>query len=908
MRGPSSGQSSSWHIPSDSAMTPVAQSHSVRPVFHLVNKQAEDEQFLKWLSPSYWPVEGQLHELKKQRAKDTLKWASDMAVFENWRTSNPLLQSKERILWIRGPPGVGKSTLAAYFIEQLKHLHPTSIVLYFFCRRGQAGLTKAREIIQTLTYQLICASPEARSILEPLQRTQFQINEKLPVSFLCERLLSEPSRHTKDEIYVIIDGLDEADSSETTNSITQSMSDLDVLICCLADIPSARLLFISRPTTNISKLLPNSVTQSIGNNENIHDIDNYVTQTIQDSRSLKEYFESEGVDPVKYFHEKANGIFLWVSLVLRQLGKAKSKAVFQRDLHQFSEARGDMERLYSQIMSSIEVDDQRWIKEILRWLVIADGELNVEQLREAVQVGVQDVPTDFQSFLEVECGSMVHVIRGLIDTTVQLLHETFRSFLTNPNCSNDFYVDEERNHSYVFSAYLDHLSREQRVSNISAGYVPSDGEVDDFDQFASTHWVAHLTKANHSDSGTLIRLHRFFRSDGIKEWIMHDLLYPFGPLYGRALDIHVEERPLQEVFTYLIKWRPATNRHNLDINPDGSNHENDEYSQAVKWRMDVLETPWTLGESVGKAAGELWISVAENADMFYVFWLFALALKYFCRRKCLQVLEDMDLELIADEKFANILSWLGDVQKRVRLENLGFAFYAVRHWGNAILSLEKAIDNVEENIRIVGYLHRACMRTGDVDRAIRRLKEMTETCPSLAWTWEYLGDACLASGDYEGAIQAYSVAFEEDDILFRPWPMFRFEHLHEAYMQMNDYDGEIAVFERAVVGYGHHAWWAWQYLAEAYKAKGDLQLVVNVYERAQEQNPDEHWALEGLHYSRTEIAREKSGALKGAPLILLNLANLKILSYSTGAGNIHVRLASKMNLHFQSPGFDSRSM
>src|SRR5277367_6151460 len=98
-------------------------------------KQKEDEKFLLWLSPSNWLVEAQLHHFRQQRGEGTLEWARDMEDFEKWRFSDP--SSNDRILWIRGTLGIGKSTMAGYYIDLLKYRYPNSMVAYFFCRSSQ---------------------------------------------------------------------------------------------------------------------------------------------------------------------------------------------------------------------------------------------------------------------------------------------------------------------------------------------------------------------------------------------------------------------------------------------------------------------------------------------------------------------------------------------------------------------------------------------------------------------------------------------------------------------------------------------------------------------------------------------------------------------------------------------------
>jgi len=139
-------------------------------------KQNEDDEFLQWLSPSHWLFEAQLSSFREQRGENTLEWAINMPEFQTWRTSKIRVDSKmnERILWIRGPLGIGKSIMAGYFIDILKskYIYPAAIVAYFFCRSGQAGLTKPRDIVRTLAYQCVQSGnevrPEVRSVLENL--------------------------------------------------------------------------------------------------------------------------------------------------------------------------------------------------------------------------------------------------------------------------------------------------------------------------------------------------------------------------------------------------------------------------------------------------------------------------------------------------------------------------------------------------------------------------------------------------------------------------------------------------------------------------------------------------------------------------------------------------------------------
>lgn len=52
-----------------------------------------------------------------------------MPEFQAWMKSDLRDDSRERLLWISGPLGIGKSIMSAYFIDILTTLYPNSIVL-----------------------------------------------------------------------------------------------------------------------------------------------------------------------------------------------------------------------------------------------------------------------------------------------------------------------------------------------------------------------------------------------------------------------------------------------------------------------------------------------------------------------------------------------------------------------------------------------------------------------------------------------------------------------------------------------------------------------------------------------------------------------------------------------------------
>ena len=83
--------------------------------------------------------------------------------------------------------------------------------------------------------------------LDELKRDDaFQIDENLGVAFLFKKLLSEPLEQNSQEVYIIVDGIDEANFT-ANDRVIRKQPEMEILINCLTSLPAVRLLFLSRP-------------------------------------------------------------------------------------------------------------------------------------------------------------------------------------------------------------------------------------------------------------------------------------------------------------------------------------------------------------------------------------------------------------------------------------------------------------------------------------------------------------------------------------------------------------------------------------------------------------------------------------------------------------------------------------
>lgn len=793
------------------------------------SRRKEAEEFLRWLSPSHQPVEDQLRIVRKQREEGTLDWARKMQEFHAWRTSD--VTSANRILWICGTLGVGKSTMAGYYIELLKYSTPApAIVAFFFCRSKQKGLTKAREIIRTIAYQCFYDNPQARRVLEGKRRISYLTDDTVAIDPLFENLIVEPLRLIQHDVYIILDGLDESDTNAMDIYGTRvQKSEMEVLIDCFAQLPSVRLLLISRPTSIISEVINSSkmIVKRIEKSDNSEDIDLYVEMTVNKSSRLRNYFELLEISPRDYFRERANSIFLWVVIVLRQLEKARSKNIFEQILNEFSEAGAvQIDQLYESMFQKIDEHDRDFVKEILRWQV--SDQFTMRELQGAVEWSLNDVIEDFEDFVKVQCGSMLHTVDADSDTPLQLIHETLRSYITARAEKDKFYfIDEARLKCDTLIACLEVLTESKRSSN---------ERFNAFKSYASRTWVDQLRKVidvRLAPKTILYNIFKFFQSTACKDWINQTLKrHDFDLMEDRREFLGTLAKCPYNVYHFLICWKE-----NIIKDEDTTEQQDD----ASCWGLEMLKSPAKLGEYIGQACADIWLN--SGVTKMAVKPLFLSAIHYYCLRYNLNRCSIVNLRIIAKNGFAALFDWIGKTNDNsASAKYLGLGFAILQMWEEAEPWFRRAMDSDEpesSNIVSEGFV-RACLRVGKFSDVIEIVKPLTEI--SSKWNI-YMGIACNAIGDIENAVSAFEAAMNQNwsKPVSYEWITLQ---LLQIYLPRENWDKVISACE-ALLESNSSIWWAWAIIKDAYNAKGDTAGVAEIQKRLIESYPDLR-IIEGL--------------------------------------------------------------
>jgi WD40 repeat protein len=425
------------------------------------------------------------------------EWILSDASFEFWIEDS---SSKPRILWFRGLPGTGKSVLSSFIIRHLKQVE-LGCQFYFF-RFGDQRKTSLNAFLRSLAYQVARDVPEyRRRILKfsddglNLEKAESRmIWQKLFVSALFKLSLSKP-------LFWVIDALDESDSPQTLLSLFSAISNSGLPI---------RILFVSRRNQSLSlafERLATSITlENISADDSLKDLQLYVTKEMEymhGSPKFKEHI-------IKTILKMADGNFLWVHLVLKEIMQCHTEADIEQAL---TELPPELEPLYQRMEAALARNsrpaDQDLAKTILAWAACSRRSLTLAELSQALLPEYPPV-LDLQHTINQVCGEFV-----LIDSksNVTMIHQTAREYLTKTSGLR-FSILLQDAHYLMFKKCLSFLL--DRNLRARVDQVPPQP----FLNYAATSWSYHLNlSAAFRDRTSLLILAKFLRGPSVLTWI-----------------------------------------------------------------------------------------------------------------------------------------------------------------------------------------------------------------------------------------------------------------------------------------------------------------------------------------------------------------------------------------------------
>ncbi|KAI0555633.1 ankyrin repeat-containing domain protein [Xylaria curta] len=301
----------------------------------------------------------------------TCDWLFSTVVFDKWRCRSNL-SSHNGVLWIKGKPGTGKSTLMSHtlsFCEDAFSGH--RIAAYFFNARGVVLEKTPLGMMRSIVYQLLKKDDTIYGVFLDLYREKRMIYsdrelqwEQSELKKFIQSIVKKAHLELKPLLF-LVDALDECDEKDVrgvvdflqTLSVNAVNAGVELRICL-----SSR----HYPQISMKKNLELIVERR---REHMKDIDKYIEEKL--------YAENE--DIMNQLRNKANGIFLWIAIVVAMLNKAYDEGRDEAMQKTLDEVPEDLEGIFEALLESGSSDKVE-LTSMLQWVLFSQRPLTPQEL------------------------------------------------------------------------------------------------------------------------------------------------------------------------------------------------------------------------------------------------------------------------------------------------------------------------------------------------------------------------------------------------------------------------------------------------------------------------------------------------------------------------------------------------
>ncbi|KAI9705757.1 MAG: hypothetical protein M1820_005005 [Bogoriella megaspora] len=366
----------------------------------------------------------------KQGLAKTCTWFLESKEYLDWLEADDL-HDNHGILWVKGKPGSGKSTLVKFtFTEMKKSLQTTIFLSFFFNARGNQLEKSTIGLYRSLLVQLRRSHPECERVLDTITLTVRPRNDRFKTNgeMLKQMFAMAMQKLNHCDIIIIVDALDECDENEIRDMIAffERLQE-DVA----SENRKFRVLFSSRhyPHIKAKRSIKMTLEKQMGH---FQDIDKYISTELKLERGQQaEKFRQE-------IRDRASGIFMWVVLVIQILNKASDRGQVHILQKKLQEIPDDLNELFRSILTR-DREDLDTMKLCLQWILYAHRPLSREELYFAIMAGTAS-PENFSWNRDALSPRSIDLFilsssKGLAEVTkskkhtVQFIHESVRDYL-----------------------------------------------------------------------------------------------------------------------------------------------------------------------------------------------------------------------------------------------------------------------------------------------------------------------------------------------------------------------------------------------------------------------------------------------------------------------------------------------
>ncbi|KAF8870681.1 hypothetical protein BD779DRAFT_1680911 [Infundibulicybe gibba] len=378
------------------------------------------------------------------------------------------------LLWLNGPVGAGKSTIAYTVAEQCR-LDGTLGATYFFTKGSTSGLGRGSPpLFPTLAYQLMLKFPD---LVEHLwtaiyaDRTIFKRSLSLQFDQLVVQPLLEHAKTSQPtSAVVIIDGLDECDGDSIQREIVQLILGLKRQSLSLLFLISSRPEPVIRRAFESSPHPPLTCLPLVRSLEADNDIRCFLRNEFERIYREVEVHAPRGAsqlpwpstDAIEMLVDKSSGHFIYAATVIRSTQEDYSNPMNRldailkipskftsssaaKDIFACSAAFQELDGLYLHILRKYQ--NRAELVNVLRAIMHLDDDAlagNIETIFDLRPGSVRIMLAGLHSIVDIPAG----------DKPLRFLHASFNDFLDDPERSREFYVNTEYFNAELACIYM----------------------------------------------------------------------------------------------------------------------------------------------------------------------------------------------------------------------------------------------------------------------------------------------------------------------------------------------------------------------------------------------------------------------------------------------------------------------
>jgi hypothetical protein len=426
---------------------------------------------------------------------DSYRWVLDSATFRQWQQ-----QQHSRLLWVKGDAGKGKTMLLCGIINELEK--SKNNLSFFFCQATDSRINSATAVLRGLIYLLVREQPWLISYLrkryDQAGGSLFKdANAWVVVSEIFTNITLDKGLKTT---FLVIDALDEC--------VTDLPKLLDLIVRTSTSSPHIKWLVSSRNESHIEERLKSvrdEAKLSLEMKQNVEQVaravDAYIDYKLSCLKSIG------GADVQKQvrdkLHQKANGTFLWVALIMQELEKPET----WDPLAVVEEAPAGLYQLYDRMTKQIQqlsVRSAEICQSLLCTVAVAYRPLYFAEIGNLCRLAAQTtISAETVRKIVAMCGSFLTVR----DEQVYLVHQSVKDYLSD-RMQAAVLPSQSEVHYNLFTQSLKLLSSKLKrdiYDLVEPGFSIDDVRIPDVDPLATAryscvYWVDHLWDAHLSSS------------------------------------------------------------------------------------------------------------------------------------------------------------------------------------------------------------------------------------------------------------------------------------------------------------------------------------------------------------------------------------------------------------------------